>query len=340
MNFKLTKIGSFMDFSDNSIKNVFENENGEVIEITLLQNRAERDVVCVPTHYFCTLGCKFCHLTNFFSTKTMKKISVDEFNEALVRTLCIENGSELIRRTYKKDILISFMGVGEPLCNIDLIRDVFLTDITKKLGFKNVSYACATMCPKLELLEDLFKVVEEYNIPLKIHFSLHTPNDEERRKIIPSSTANVIDICNALRKYSIFIERSPEILENFEKFHKNLSGVEIHYTLINGVNDSLDNLDTICRILILYGFVIKFIDFNEVGDMAKSRLVDVWKKELSVFGSKVKYYCPPGRNIGSSCGQFTRHYFINTETEEERFEFEGWKLKYGISEKIFNSEDI
>ena len=109
-NFKLKKLGTYLDNTDNSIKSVFENDKHNIIEMTLLQNRKERDVVCVPTHYFCRMGCKFCHLTNFFSDKLMTKIPVDEFNEALVRTLCIESDGNVIRRTYKKDILISFMG--------------------------------------------------------------------------------------------------------------------------------------------------------------------------------------------------------------------------------------
>ena len=70
----MNKLGTFVDWEDNSIKTVFENEEGKILEMTLLQNKQDRDVVCVPTHYFCTLGCKMCHLTSFMSNKKMSKI--------------------------------------------------------------------------------------------------------------------------------------------------------------------------------------------------------------------------------------------------------------------------
>ena len=44
---------------------------------------------------------------------------------------------------------------------------------------------------------------------------------------------------------------------------------------------------------------------------------------------RVKTYSPPGREIGSSCGEFTKHYYhYEIETEEEKEEFEKWKEKH------------
>ena len=60
----LKKLGTFKDFLDNSLKTVFENDDKQIIEMTLLANKETMDVVCVPTHHFCNLGCKMCHLTN------------------------------------------------------------------------------------------------------------------------------------------------------------------------------------------------------------------------------------------------------------------------------------
>lgn len=337
--FKLKKIGSYMDFVDNSIKSVFENNNGNVIEITLLQNKMERDVVCVPTHYFCTMGCKMCHLTNFFSDKKMLPINVEEFNEALVRSLCIEENGKLIRRTYRKDILVSFMGVGEPLLNIKLIKDVFESNVlVNKLNYENVSYALATMFPTESSFEELIKVIDENNIPLKVHFSLHNPFDVERKKLIPNSVNSIYKICSCLDRYRIMVNNNEKILENYRKFHKNTEGIEIHYTLIDKNNDSLKELDALKTILDGFKFVIKFIDFNEVGELKKSKMSNIWKKVFEYYNEKypgyVKYYCPPGKNIGSSCGQFTKHFFVNTETEEEKMDFEKWKEKHEIKEFI------
>ena len=60
----VNNIGVFKDFNDDSIKSVFKTEKNEIIEMTLIQNKEYEDVICVPTHHFCNLGCKMCHLTN------------------------------------------------------------------------------------------------------------------------------------------------------------------------------------------------------------------------------------------------------------------------------------
>ena len=41
---------------------------------------------------------------------------------------------------------------------------------------------------------------------------------------------------------------------------------------------------------------------------------------------RIKTYSPPGREVGSSCGEFTKHFYhMEIETEEQREEFETWK---------------
>ena len=75
-------LGQFKDYSDNSIKTV-ASFNKNIIEMTLLQNRQDTDVVCAPTHHFCNLGCKMCHLTNCKIDKPMTPITKEELLEAI-----------------------------------------------------------------------------------------------------------------------------------------------------------------------------------------------------------------------------------------------------------------
>lgn len=317
----MNKLGTFVDWEDNSIKTVFENEEGKILEMTLLQNRQDRDVVCVPTHYFCTLGCKMCHLTSFMSNKKMSKIGITEFNEALYKTLCLPAGvdsGELIRRTYKKKLLISFMGIGEPTLNSELIGEVLRSDYSS-LGYEEVIFALSTMMPKMENFERTVEVIRKYSNGrrFKIHFSLHSPISSERKKIIPASEVSVQDACKELVKYR-------ETTEN---------KVEIHYTLISGVNDGDLELGEMDRILKEYGIPIKFLNFNEVGDLKKSEREEDWIKTF--FPDRgCKLYSPPGKQIGSSCGQFTRHYFVSTETEDEKREFEQWKKDHEVFDRF------
>ena len=130
----LKKLGTFKDFSDNSLKTVFENDDKQIIEMTLLANKETMDVVCVPTHHFCNLGCKMCHLTNKGLNKAMVPIKIGDFVDALFQTVRVNDK----RRTNKDKLLISFMGVGEPLLNLKLIEDVYRFEETVKKAVENI----------------------------------------------------------------------------------------------------------------------------------------------------------------------------------------------------------
>ena len=104
----IRSLGIFKDFSDDSLKSVFDVGDNHIIEMTLLANKQQMDVVCVPTPHFCNLGCKMCHLTNKGLNKQMVPIESTDFITCLIASLTKDG----IKRTNKKKLLISFMGVG------------------------------------------------------------------------------------------------------------------------------------------------------------------------------------------------------------------------------------
>ena len=133
--FNMRSLGTFKDKKDNSLKSVFDCGENKIIEMTLLFNKEKLDVVCAPTHHFCNLGCKMCHLTNNKLNKKMTPITVDNFIEALISTTTRDNKERI---TNKDRLLISFMGVGEPLLNLKLIEEIYdrEEEIKETLGYK------------------------------------------------------------------------------------------------------------------------------------------------------------------------------------------------------------
>ena len=326
----IKNIGIFKDFSDNSLKSVFDIGNNQIIEMTLLANKEQMDVICVPTHHFCNLGCKMCHLTNKGLNKSMVPIKSDDFIKCLIQTLTKQGE----RRTSKKKLLISFMGVGEPLLNLKLIEEVYKMEniIKDKLGYENIGYALATMMPNNNILK-LTELVNRLNIPLKIHFSMHTPIDNNRFDLIPSTKVTVEEALTYLIHYRNNLQSNDKIMSEYIKLHRTNDPVEIHYTLIKDVNDSQKELKKVCELLSKYRIPIKFIRFNPLNDLKISENEQIWIDEISkkVSGLRIKTYSPPGREIGSSCGEFTKHYYHQEiETEEEKNEFEKWKAKHQI----------
>lgn len=334
----LNNLGIFKDFQDESLKYVFRDDENKIIEISLLFNKEKMDVVCVPTHHFCNLGCKMCHLTNKGLNKKMKRIELNYFMESLLKTLVTLEQDNLVKRTNKKQLLISFMGVGEPLLNLELIKGVYEQEnlIKEVLGYDNINYAISTMMPNDNVLK-LIEMVDTLNIPLKLHFSLHTPIDEKRKELIPSTKVDIEEALNYLIKYREVIQNNRIIMDSYMKFHRTNDPVEIHYTLIDNINDSDIELDILCNLLKKYNIPIKFIKFNPINDLKISENEKKWVSVISdrVDGLRIKTYSPPGREIGSSCGEFTKHYYHQEiETTLEKEEFESWKITHQVEKEL------
>ena len=313
----MKKEGTFKDNIDGTIKNVYK-DNNKIIEISDLFSNSKRDVICVPTHNFCNLGCKMCHLTNNKLNKKLIPILFDDFIECLLDSLKYFNN--------KENLLISFMGVGEP-------QDVFINEdiIKKEYNYKNISYSISTIMPFTNI-DKLINIVLTYNIPLKLHFSLHSPIDEKRNELIPATKVSVKEAFKLLSNYRKLLNENEIIKKEYSKFHDNYDFIEIHYTLIDNINDSNEELNTLYDLLNEYKIPIKFISFNPKDDLKKSSKEELWIKKLSkIKGLIIKQYTPPGREVGSSCGEFTKHYYHEEiETKEEYDEFENWKKLHEV----------
>ena len=78
---------------------------------------------------------------------------------------------------------------------------------------------------------------------------------------------------------------------------------------------------------------IKFIIFNPTEKMEKSDNLQFWLDSLKSAcpGIKIRSYFPPGKQVGSSCGEFTKHYYLSKlESIKDKKEFEDWKKRYQI----------
>ena len=220
--------------------------------------------------------------------------------------------------------------------NLKLIEEVFNNEgyIKEVLGYKDISYALSTMMPN-DNLKKLTGMVNRLNMPLKVHFSLHTPINKERFDLIPSSKVSIEDALAYLINYRNVIQNNSEIIKEYDKFHRTTDPVEIHYTLIEGLNDGEEELSSLCSLLKNYKIPIKFIRFNPINELKRSDSESLWINEINekIPDLRVKTYSPPGRQIGSSCGEFTKHYYHEEiETEEQLEEFKTWQRVHKISE--------
>ena len=266
-------------------------------------------------------------------TKT-KNISIDENNIAIVNTSGIK--PDLLN----KKILLSFMGVGKPLLNQHLIEEIFIAEnaISASTGHQIFSYAISTIFPNNNV-NHLFDFINSNSMPVKLHMSLHSPFSEERQKLLPFTSVSVEKAMELLLEYRQKASTNEKIMHNLPQFHKYTEPIEIHYTLIENVNDSKKHLFKMTELLKKYCIPIKFITFNPINSLKRSPLTNEWINYLQceLPHLHISAYTPPGSEVGSSCGEFTKHFYHQEiETPEELLEFEEWKNKH----MVVNQEGI
>lgn len=255
---------------DKTEKFVFHDGLG-ILEIVRINTKEDRDIFCIPSMYECRLGCTICYLTINNITASSKKVSYDSIK------YCID----YIRQNYptgKNGIQLSLMGVGDPILNMNLVKDLSASDWVTRLSV-------ATIFPFVNDADGLFPD------NVKIHYSLHSPLQEKRLKILPNAKVN------------------PEnIIAYLDRHHK--GDKEIHYTLVEGENDSDEELQAMCE-LIPAGFTVKFLDFKTSykSNLSKSNKLEKWIKELEKCGINTEFYYPPGEQIQGSCGLFTEGFY-------------------------------
>jgi 23S rRNA (adenine2503-C2)-methyltransferase len=199
----------------------------------------------------------------------------------------------------KKVLLISYMGCGEPVLNYANVVDSMIQIRNHFRDLPLVRFAVATSLPKNYWFNffKLVSLIEENDLKVKIHLSLHYTMDNIRKQWMPNS----LDILPSL-----------VALEYFKKLTNN--SVEIHYTLIDGVNDTEQDAILLSELLKNRGIPVKFLFYNEKPSIdfhaSSKQKLDIFRKYFEPYNIESEYYIPPGLDVGASCGQFLLDYYL------------------------------
>ncbi len=70
--------------------------------------------------------------------------------------------------------------------------------------------------------------------------------------------------------------------------------------------------------------------YNPPGNEEKSDKESHWIENLSkqIPGVRFRAYSSPGRQIGSSCGQFTKYYYLPEEADKKEFDL--WEREHRV----------
>jgi 23S rRNA (adenine2503-C2)-methyltransferase len=263
--------------SDQTRKLVLTLEDGLSVETVLIPDE-DRLTLCVSTQVGCTLDCGFC-LTGTMGLK--RNLKAHEIVEQVLTAQDELGPDERITN-------MVFMGMGEPLANLDALSEAIrrLTNKTWGLGWspRRMTVSTAGLASRM-------KEVAPLGVNLAI--SLNATTEGQRASLMPAADriASLKTLLAACRRYPL----PPSRRLTFE------------YVLLAGVNDQAEDARRLVKLVRGIACKINLIPFNPFPGSAFQRPSDrdvlafqsiVRQAGIDVFIRKSR-----GRDVLGACGQ-------------------------------------
>ena len=256
-------------------KYLFKLNDNEHIEAVLM-NHDYGNSLCISSQVGCNMGCKFCESGR---RKKVRNLTTGEMVEQILK---VEDESNL-RISH-----VVIMGIGEPFDNYDNICNfIKIINHSKGLniGARHITVSTCGLVPK---------ILDFSNFPYQVNLaiSLHAPNDELRKEIMPIAKAYPLkDLMNAIKIY-------------LEKTNRR---VTFEYIMLNGVNDSIDNALELANLLKGINAYVNLIPYNETealqfkrsNPLTIAKFYDILKKNNITVTIRREF----GGTISAACGQ-------------------------------------
>ena len=284
----LTPVDVRISSIDGTRKYLFRLSDGNMIESVLMRYKYGNSV-CISSQAGCRMGCRFCASTIGGLTRNLLP-------------------SEMLDQIYRIQTSIGerisnvvVMGTGEPLDNYDnLLR--FIHILTEDGGIhisqRNLTVSTCGLVPKI------YELAEE-KLQMTLAVSLHAPNDEKRRELMPIANKYSMDeVLDACRNY----------------FDKTGRRITFEYSLVAGVNDSEEDAKQLAGRIKGINCHVNLIPVNPIKERSYVRstrqAVENFKIKLEKYGINVTIRREMGSDIDGACGQLRKSYMEKTESEK------------------------
>jgi 23S rRNA (adenine2503-C2)-methyltransferase len=245
------------------------------------QQAGGRRTLCISTQVGCGMGCVFCASGLEGVTRNLTSGEILEQVLQLQRLLVSEE-----RLSH-----IVVMGMGEPLANLDALLPA-LDEASRDdgLGISHRRITISTVG-----LPKAMRRLAERDARYRLAVSLHAPNNELRRQIVPISER--IPLADILAEADYYFDRSGRRL-TFE------------YVLLAGVNDSPEHAEQLASLLEGRTAMVNVIPYNPVAGLpygTPSKTAQrAFRGALERRGINVHFRHRKGNAIDAACGQLRR----------------------------------
>ncbi len=271
--------------SDGTRKYLWGLADGNCVE-TVLMHYEHGVSVCVSTQAGCRMGCVFCASTKNGLARNLHPAEI--LDQILFAGL---DAGERVAH-------IVLMGTGEPLDNYDnVLRFLKLVSAPGGLniGARNISLSTSGLVPQIDRLAG-----EHLQITLSV--SLHAPNDELRRQIMPVARAYSMD----------------ELLGSCAAYFETTGRrVSYEYIMIRGFNDTPACARELARRLRGTGSHVNMIRLNDIEESplkpSTPEAVRTFQTILQSEGINATVRRRLGADIDAACGQLRKKQMTVTQ---------------------------
>lgn len=260
--------------SDGTRKYLFPTEPGKYVEAAYIPEK-ERATLCLSTQVGCRMGCLFC--------MTGKQ----GFQGNLTPGQILNQFRSLPERDRITNIV--YMGMGEPLDNpnhvLTSIR-IFTSDRGYAMSPRRITVSTIGLLPQLE------RFLDESEVHLAI--SLHSPFEEERKKLMPVENASSIK--------SVI-----EMLKGFDTGRQRR--ISFEYIMLRGLNDTPRHVKELIRMLGGMRCRMNLIRYHQIPGVSlvpsSDEIVEYFMSSLNSKGIRTTVRASRGEDISAACGMLS-----------------------------------
>ncbi len=268
---------------DGTKKYLYQSAMGKFIEAAYIPEYS-RSTLCVSSQVGCKMGCLFC--------MTGKQ----GFQGQLSAGEIVNQIRSLPERDQLTNIV--YMGMGEPFDNLEGVMQS-LEILTSDWGFamspKRITVSTIGIIPAMKVF------LEKSNSHLAV--SLHSPFEDERRKLMP--VENV---------YSL-----PEVLKTIKEFPLGKQRrISFEYIVFKDLNHSQKHANELAKILNGIRCRINLLYFHPIPntplEAPTAEVIETFKRALEAKGLTTTIRKSRGQDIYAACGMLSTKELLKTAT--------------------------
>jgi 23S rRNA (adenine2503-C2)-methyltransferase len=256
--------------SDGTVKALFHTADERPVEAVLMHYRDGRRSLCLSSQSGCPLTCTFC------ATGQMR------FGRNLTASEILDQALHF-RRSGEVDHAV-FMGMGEPMMNLDAVLAACERLPAVGIGHRHTAVSTVGWIPGIEQLA-------AQPMPIRLALSVHAADDALRSELMPVNDRFPLrDVLAACRGH----------------YERKRRMVFVEYVMLAGVNDSYAQAGQLAEVLDPRMFKVNLIPYNPTDspyEGSTPKAIEAFRAELERHGVGATVRVTRGRDIAAACGQ-------------------------------------